>query len=78
MNCENCGATIGKLEVANVWNDQPVCATCYKRLAASGTAAAQSPAVVMKRTVDAVAGRVIVILLALGFALFGLWVLLAH
>src|SRR5438552_16215297 len=31
--CENCGRTIGKLEQAFVFQQSPVCAECYARLA---------------------------------------------
>ena len=32
-NCENCGATIGKLETPNVWQDHVVCVQCYAKMA---------------------------------------------
>jgi hypothetical protein len=34
--CENCGATIGKLEKACVWKEAVVCAGCYARLNEAG------------------------------------------
>jgi len=37
--CENCGATIGKLETPNVWQSHIVCAQCYAKLAAPVTSA---------------------------------------
>lgn len=36
-SCENCGATIGKLETPKVWQHHILCATCYVRLATPGT-----------------------------------------
>lgn len=43
--CENCGATIGKLEKACVWKDAVVCARCYGRLNESSKAPEVGPPV---------------------------------
>lgn len=40
--CANCGAAIGNLETAHVWNDHVVCGPCSQRL---GTASAPAAAV---------------------------------
>jgi len=50
--CENCGAAIGKLETAHVFNNNVVCTTCLNKLrntatfasAAGAGASASSPA----------------------------------
>lgn len=42
--CENCGATIGKLETPQVFGESVVCAACWRRLAeASEPVIAASP-----------------------------------
>src|ERR1700722_9356459 len=35
--CENCGATIGKLETPNVWKEHVVCGACYRKLSSKET-----------------------------------------
>ena len=37
--CDNCGATIGRLETPMIWDEHVVCAACYKKLGEAARAA---------------------------------------
>lgn len=68
--CENCGQPIGKLETHCLIGDHIVCYSCHRKLK-------PPPKQGVTSTTDAVAGRVIVIIIALVFAAAAVFALLS-
>lgn len=73
--CENCGGIIGDLETPFVSKGHVVCASCYGRLEPIPAPSINRQNVTA--TTDAVAGRVILIIIAAIVALVGVAALLS-
>jgi predicted nucleic acid-binding Zn ribbon protein len=65
--CANCDSEIGKLETANIFNDQVVCSRCQARLNSDLT---------LKKNTDAVISRVLIVLGVIVGIIFCLWMIL--